>query len=69
MTQIGQQARRIRTQRGESQEAVARHAGVSTSTYARIENGHNHPSYETLVRVADALEVPVGELMAPVPAA
>jgi transcriptional regulator with XRE-family HTH domain len=64
MTQIGIRARAIRTRRGESQEAVARNARVSIATYQRIENGHNQPSLDTLVRIAAALEVSVDELLA-----
>ena len=66
MTQLGLKARAIREQRGESQEAVARRADISLGTYGRIENGHNAPSLETLVRVAAALEVTVDQLLEPV---
>jgi transcriptional regulator with XRE-family HTH domain len=62
VTQIGQRAKSIRLARGESQEAVARRADVSTATYSRIENGHNEPNLETLRRLAGALDVSLDEL-------
>jgi transcriptional regulator with XRE-family HTH domain len=64
MSQIGLRAKEIRQRRGDSQEAVARRAGISITTYVRIENGHNQPSIPTLRKVADALGVEVAELMA-----
>jgi transcriptional regulator with XRE-family HTH domain len=68
MTQVGQRARAIRERREESQEAVARRAGISWTTYTRIENGHGEPSLPTLRAIAAALEVTPGELLDPIPA-
>lgn len=63
MTQIGQRAKALRTERGESQEAVARRADISTATYSRIEKGLNEPSLETLRRLAGALDVSIDDLV------
>jgi transcriptional regulator with XRE-family HTH domain len=63
MSQVGLKARSIREERGESQEAVARRADITTATYSRIENGHNEPSLETLRRIAGALDVSIDELV------
>jgi len=65
MTQIGLRARQLRARRGESQEAVARRADISTATYIRLENGKGQPSLDTLIKVAEALQVTVDELLAP----
>jgi transcriptional regulator with XRE-family HTH domain len=64
MSQIGNNARTIRLRRGESQEAVARRADISTGTLIRIEQGYNEPTIGTLTKIAAALEVPVAELLA-----
>jgi transcriptional regulator with XRE-family HTH domain len=63
VTQIGQRAKALRTERGESQEAVARRADISTATYSRIEKGLNEPSLETLRRLAGALDVSIDDLV------
>ena len=63
MTQIALNAKHIREQRGESQEAVARRANITTATYSRVENGRNAPSLDTLVRIAAALEVSLDDLV------
>jgi transcriptional regulator with XRE-family HTH domain len=62
MSQIGNQARALREARGESQEAVARRAGIALATYSRIENGRNEPNLDTLRRLAGALGVTIDEL-------
>jgi transcriptional regulator with XRE-family HTH domain len=54
----------VRQARGESQEAIARKAGVALGTLVRIENGHNEPTIDTLQRIADALEVDLMSLIA-----
>jgi transcriptional regulator with XRE-family HTH domain len=63
VTQIGQRAKALRTERGESQETVARRADISTATYSRIEKGLNEPSLETLRRLAGALDVSIDDLV------
>jgi transcriptional regulator with XRE-family HTH domain len=62
MTQLGPRARQIRQQRGESQETVARRAGIATGTYLRFENGHNEPVQSTLEKIAYGLGVTVADL-------
>ena len=54
--------RAIREQRGLSMEALARLAGVSTGTVHRVETGKVAPNTATLVLLAEALEVSVGDL-------
>lgn len=58
-------ARRIRALREAqrlTQEEFARRCGISVSFASLLERGERSPSYETLCTVAQALEVPVGEL-------
>ena len=58
-------ARRIRTlreRRGLTQEDFAARSGISVSFASLLERGERSPSYETLVQVAGALQVPLAEL-------
>jgi transcriptional regulator with XRE-family HTH domain len=67
VTQIGSRAKALRERRGESREAVARRADISTTTYFRIEKGENEPSLATLIGIAAALEVTLDELVSDEP--
>lgn len=58
----GQEIRRLRQQRGLTLQALAERAGVSVGMLSQIERGTSSPSLRSLIRVADALEVPVGWL-------
>ncbi len=58
-------ARRIRTLRESlrlTQEELAKRCGISVSFASLLERGARSPSYETLLEVAKALEVPLFEL-------
>lgn len=58
-------ARRIKSLRESlrlTQEEFARRIGISVSFASLLERGERAPSYETLVAVAKALEVPLAEL-------
>jgi transcriptional regulator with XRE-family HTH domain len=58
-------ARRSRTRRESlrmTQEELAKKCGISVSFASLLERGARSPSYETLVDVAKALEVPLFEL-------
>ena len=58
-------ARRVRALReslGLKQEEFARRCRISVSFASLLERGERSPSYETLLQVARALEVPVQEL-------
>jgi transcriptional regulator with XRE-family HTH domain len=65
--QIGRNLIGCRTAAGMTQEQLSLEAGVATAVISRIENGHANPETETLVRLAKALDVPVGALVAGVP--
>jgi len=51
--------------RGLTQDALARAAAVPRSTIANLESGVGNPSQTVLVKVANALAVPIDELTAP----
>lgn len=58
-------ARRVRALRESlrlTQEEFATRCGISVSFASLLERGERSPSYETLVDVAKALEVPIAEL-------
>jgi transcriptional regulator with XRE-family HTH domain len=56
--------KRLREQRGLSQEKLARLADVSNNTIINIEAGkQDNPTIETLKKVAKALNVPVENLI------
>lgn len=63
MSQIGERIRTRRQENGQTQEGLARDAGVSNGTIIRIETGRNSPTLDTLKKIADALDVPMGELL------
>jgi len=65
---VGATLRKLRVQARMSQDTLARSAGLVTSSYGRIERGQICPRVLTLVLLADALEVPVAQLLHDVPA-
>jgi transcriptional regulator with XRE-family HTH domain len=54
----------LRRTRGLTQDMLARDAGVPRSTIANLESGEGNPSLSVLVKVANALGVPIDELLA-----
>jgi transcriptional regulator with XRE-family HTH domain len=54
--------RGARIKRGETQEAVARRAGLTVAAYARIERGTTDPKWTTVKSIAEALEVSLAGL-------
>ena len=54
---IGEEVRRLRTERGLSQRELAERMGVTQSVVARLEAGGVEPRLSTLDRVAQALNV------------
>ncbi|MFJ6073725.1 helix-turn-helix domain-containing protein [Streptomyces sp. NPDC093065] len=60
---IGNRIRDARLHANLTQEAVALRAGIRIATYSRIENGHASPVLDTLIRIADALDVPLRDLV------
>lgn len=60
---IGEQLRAWRAARGLSQRALAEKAGVGSVLVARLELGQTDPRLTTLRRLAEALNLTVGELV------
>jgi transcriptional regulator with XRE-family HTH domain len=58
--------RRLREDRGITQEDLAHEAGVTTGTLSRIERGLANPAWTTVARIARALGVSLEELGAAV---
>ncbi len=55
--------KRLREDRGITQEQLAFDAGITVSALSRIERGLNSPGWTTVRRIADALGVSLGELV------
>lgn len=62
---IADRVRQFREVRGLSQERLAARADLAARQVQRIEAGTANPRLATLVRLAGALGVDVGELLAP----
>lgn len=55
--------RRLREHAGYSQEGFASHAGISRGYYGKIERGEHSPSLNKMLQIAEALGVPLNELL------
>ncbi len=55
--------KKLRADRGMTQEALAEKAGISRVYLARLETGKQDPTLTTLLKLAKALKVKVGELL------
>jgi len=60
---IARNVRELREQRDLTQTQLAEKAGVNTMTVSRTERGEHAPSTNTLVRLAEALNVPLSALL------
>ena len=60
---LGTAIRRIRTEQGMSQEKLALLSEIDRSYVGRVERGDNNVAVLTLVRLANALQISVAELM------
>ncbi len=58
---LGLRIQELRRAHGETQESLADRLGMLPSNYARLEQGRNNPTVETLHRVATALDVDLAE--------
>lgn len=58
---LGSRIKVVRESRGLSIRDLAELAGINKSQIVRIESGQSDPHYTTLLRIARALEVSVGD--------
>jgi transcriptional regulator with XRE-family HTH domain len=56
--------KRLREERSITQEQLAFDAGITVSALSRIERGLNSPGWTTVQRLASALDIRMGELVA-----
>ena len=59
---MGRLIRKLRKEKGLSQDVLSGLAGIGRSHLAMIENGGNNANVETLWRIADALEIRMSDL-------
>lgn len=64
---IGPNLQRIRRDQKLTQKQIAEAAGISLGAYRNIENRRSVPRVDTLQALAGALDVPIQELVSPVP--
>jgi transcriptional regulator with XRE-family HTH domain len=62
---LGRNIQALREARGQTQQQIAKLAGVPRATWANLESGGANPTLAVLVRVAQALSVRLEELIEP----
>ena len=60
---LGRNVRRLRHQRGLTQEQLAFEAEIDLTYVGGIERGRRNPSLMVMARIADALNVPLPKLL------
>jgi transcriptional regulator with XRE-family HTH domain len=60
---LGQVIRRLRTDRGISQEGLAAISGVDRTFMGEIERGEANPSFDVLQRIASGLSLRLSDLI------
>ncbi|MCA9335361.1 helix-turn-helix transcriptional regulator [Candidatus Saccharibacteria bacterium] len=60
---VGKRLRKIRTEKGISQEQLSEKAGYYRTYVGHIENGQHSPSVHTMWRLSKVLKVDLGELL------
>jgi plasmid maintenance system antidote protein VapI len=66
---LGARLRSIRTERGLTLGDVAKMASLPLSTISKMENGHTAFTYDKMLKLKEALDIDLGELIAEQPAA
>lgn len=64
-TGFGARLRQLRKSAGLTQAQLGERVGVVYQEIARLERGDNEPTWPTVIRLADALGVDVGEFREP----
>ncbi|MEV3857707.1 helix-turn-helix transcriptional regulator [Streptomyces sp. NPDC050095] len=60
---VGDRIRAVRLHANMTQEGLAERAGLDRQSVNRIEQGHASPVLDNLIRIADALGVPLRDLV------
>lgn len=66
LNELGRRIKDVRQVKELSQIGLAKSCNFEKATLSRIESGKSNPTVKTLVRIANALEIQVGELFTPV---
>ena len=60
---VGKSIRKLRQQKGLSQDRLSKEADLALNTIVKIETGESpNPTVETLEKIAKALDIQVGDL-------
>jgi transcriptional regulator with XRE-family HTH domain len=62
--ELGRAVRRLREERGLTQEELASRAGTTFGTVSRVESAKSAPAWWTVRKIAEALGVSIAELAA-----
>lgn len=60
---LGNNVRRLRSEKGWNQSELARRCFKDRQSVEKVENGKTNPSIYYLKEIADALEIPLSELL------
>ena len=60
---VGNKIKTTRKRKGISQTKIADECGVDKSNISRLETGLGNPTIITILKVANALSVPIGKLL------
>uniref|UniRef100_UPI003704B607 helix-turn-helix domain-containing protein n=1 Tax=Streptomyces tamarix TaxID=3078565 RepID=UPI003704B607 len=60
---MGEQIRAARLEANMTQETVALRAGLDRSGYVRVERGQAAATVDSLILIADAIDVPLADLV------
>ena len=61
---IGETIRNFRLDKGMSQGDIEKRTGLLRCYLSRVENGHTIPSLDTLAKIAQAMDMPLGHFFA-----
>lgn len=60
---LGTRIRELRERRQLTQEGLAEAANLAANTIRRLERGHFGPSFDTMLKLANGLQVPLAALL------
>lgn len=67
LEQFALNVRRLRKERGWSQEDLAHHSGLHSTAISKLERCARSPEFPTVVALAVALDIPAGRLFDGIP--